>query len=134
MMGIDLNLDQKNDEVFDDYEEMFVGNYLYFEGCLLNEYVDAIDYAVIRFVSGGRRYLGYEIDREGAYVKGVINYKPYQPEPISEKKGVKLDDETVKRIRELRKENLSQYKIAEIVGSTQTTVSKVLHRKGAYAE
>lgn len=133
-MKITLGLDQNIDEVFGDYEENFVGNYLYFEGYLLDEYVDAIDYGVIRFVSGGRRYLGYEIDRDGAYVKGVINYKPYQPEPISENKGVKLDDETVKRIRELRKENLSQDKIAEIVGSTQTTVSKVLHRKGVYAE
>nr|DAM67734.1 MAG TPA: putative transcriptional regulator [Caudoviricetes sp.] len=133
-MKIDLGLDKRIDEVFMEYTESFIGNSVVFEGCLLNEYVDAIDYAVIRFVSGGRRYLGYEIDHEGAYVKGVINYKPYQPEPISENKGVKLDDETVKRIRELRKENLSQYKIAEIVGSTQTTVSKVLHRKGAYAE
>lgn len=133
-MKIDLGLDKRTDEVFMEYTESFIGNSIVFEGCLLDEYVDAIDYAIIRFVSGGRRYLGYEIDREGAYVKGVINYKPYQPEPISEKKGVKLDDETVKRIRELRKENLSQYKIAEIVGSTQTTVSKVLHRKGAYAE
>lgn len=133
-MKIDLGLDKRIDEVFMEYTESFIGNSIVFEGCLLNEYVDAIDYEIIRFVSGGRRYLGYEIDREGAYVKGVINYKPYQPEPISENKGVKLDDETVKRIRELRKENLSQYKIAEIVGSTQTTVSKVLHRKGAYAE
>lgn len=133
-MKIDLGLDKRTDEVFMEYTESFIGNSIVFEGCLLNEYVDAIDYAIIRFVSGGRRYLGYEIDREGAYVKGVINYKPYQPEPISENKGVKLDDETVKRIRELRKENLSQDKIAEIVGSTQTTVSKVLHRKGAYAE
>lgn len=133
-MKIDLGLDKRIDEVFMEYTESFIGNSIVFEGCLLNEYVDAIDYAIIRFVSGGRRYLGYEIDREGAYVKGVINYKPYQPEPISENKGVKLDDETVKRIRELRKENLSQDKIAEIVGSTQTTVSKVLHRKGAYAE
>ena len=133
-MKIDLGLDKRIDEVFMEYTESFIGNSIVFEGCLLDEYVDAIDYAIIRFVSGGRRYLGYEIDREGAYVKGVINYKPYQPEPISENKGVKLDDETVKRIRELRKENLSQDKIAEIVGSTQTTVSKILHRKGAYAE
>nr|DAU82944.1 MAG TPA: putative transcriptional regulator [Caudoviricetes sp.] len=133
-MAINLSLDKRTDQVFSSYEEQFVGNYLYFEGCLLDEYVDAIDYEIIRFVSGGRRYLGYELERDGAYVKGVIRYRPYQPEPISENKGVKLDDETVKRIRELRKENLSQYKIAEIVGSTQTTVSKVLHRKGAYAE
>ena len=133
-MKIDLGLDKRIDEVFMEYTESFVGNYIVFEGYLLAEYEQAIDARIIRFISGGRRYLGYEIDREGAYVKGVINYKPYQPDPISEKKGVKLDDETVKRIRELRKENLSQYKIAEIVGSTQTTVSKVLHRKGAYAE
>ena len=133
-MAIDLSLDKRIDEVFMEYTESFVGNYIVFEGYLLAEYEQAIDARIIRFISGGRRYLGYEIDREGAYVKGVINYKPYQPEPVSENKGVKLDDETVKRIRELRKENLSQYKIAEIVGSTQTTVSKVLHRKGAYAE
>lgn len=68
-MKITLGLEKRIDEVFDDYEENFVGNYLYFEGCLLNEYVDAIDYAIIRFVSDGRRYLGYEIDREGAYAE-----------------------------------------------------------------
>mgnify|MGYP002713975453 CR=1 FL=1 len=133
-MAINLRLDKRTDQVFMEYTEAFVGNSIVFEGYLLPHNQEARDAQVIRFVSGGRRYLGYEIDREGAYVKGVINYKPYQPEPISENKGVKLDDETVKRIRELRKENLSQDKIAEIVGSTQTTVSKVLHRKGAYAE
>ncbi len=133
-MAIDLSLKNRTDQVFSSYEEQFVGNSIVFEGCLLPHNARARDKQIIRFVSGGRRYLSYELDREGAYVKGVINYKPYQPEPISENKGVKLDDETVKRIRELRKENLSQYKIAEIVGSTQTTVSKVLHRKGAYAE
>lgn len=133
-MDIDLSLKNRTDQVFSDYTEKFVGNSIVFEGCLLPHNERARDKQIIRFVSGGRRYLSYELDREGAYVKGVINYKPYQPEPISENKGVKLDDETVKRIRELRKENLSQDKIAEIVGSTQTTVSKVLHRKGAYAE
>ena len=133
-MAIDLSLDKRTDEVFSKYEEKIVDKAIVFEGTLLPNNAKASDSRVIWFLSGGSRYVSYELDRDGAYVKGVINYKPYQPEPISENKGVKLDDETVKRIRELRKENLSQYKIAEIVGATQTTVSKVLHRKGAYAE
>ena len=68
-MKIDLGLDKRIDEVFMEYTESFIGNSIVFEGCLLDEYVDAIDYAIIRFVSGGRRYLSYELDREGAYVK-----------------------------------------------------------------
>lgn len=133
-MDIDLSLKNRTDQVFSDYTEKFVGNSIVFEGYLLPHNIEARDKQIIRFIGGGRRYIGYELERDGAYVRGVIMYRPYQPEPVSENKGVKLDDETVKRIRELRKENLSQYKIAEIVGSTQTTVSKVLHRKGAYAE
>lgn len=74
-MKIDLGLDKRTDQVFSDYEEKFVGNYIVFEGCLLPHNERARDKKIIRFISGGRRYIGYELKRDGAYVKGVIRYR-----------------------------------------------------------
>ena len=75
-MAVKLSLDKRIDEVFSEYKERFVGNSIVFEGCLLPHNERARDKQIMRFVSGGRRYLGYEIKRDGAYVKGVIRYRP----------------------------------------------------------
>lgn len=139
-----LTLNLSFNQVFDDYSEVFVGNSLRFEGCLRPCFEGVSNFNLIRFVSGGRRYVTYRLDRDGDFVRGSITYRPYDPESVSENQGIRmddetnkrfrLDDETIKRIRKLRKENLSQVEIAKKVGSSQTTVSNVLKKKGAYAE
>lgn len=68
-MAIDLRLKNRTDQVFSDYEESFVGNSIVFEGCLLPHNERARDKQIIRFVSGGRRYIGYELERDGTFVK-----------------------------------------------------------------
>lgn len=75
-MAIDLRLKNRTDQVFSEYEEKFVGNSIVFEGCLLPHNKKARDKQIIRFVSGGRRYVTYRLDRDGDFVRGWIRYRP----------------------------------------------------------
>ena len=143
-MARKLSLVLSFNQVFNDYREVFVGNSMLFEGCLKPAFTNASNFSLIKFVNGGRRYVTYRLDRDDDFVRGSITYRPYDPESVSENQGIRmddetnkrirLDDETIKRIRKLRKENLSQVEIAKKVESSQTTVSNVLNKKGAYAE
>ena len=76
----------------------------------------------------------YRLDRDGDYFNGSITYRPYEPEPVSENRGRRLNDDVVKKIKELKKEGLPQTKIADIVGVGRSSVHSVVNKKGAYAE
>lgn len=70
-----LTLDLSFNQVFTDYSEVFCGNSMLFEGCLRPCFEGVSNFNLIRFVSGGRRYVTYRLDRDGAYVRGVIRYR-----------------------------------------------------------
>lgn len=74
MANLTLNL--SFNEVFDDFSEVFVGNSLRFEGCLKPCFEGVSNFSLIKFVSGGRRYLTYDLDRDGVFVRGWIRYRP----------------------------------------------------------
>lgn len=86
-MKIDLGLDKRIDEVFSEYEERIVDKAIVFEGTLLPQNARASDSRVILFLSGGSRYVSYELERDGAYVKGWIRYRSAAK---SDPKGINL--------------------------------------------
>ena len=124
-MAIDLSLKNRTDQVFSDYEEKFVGNSIVFEGCLLPHNEQARDTQVIRFVSGGRKYLSYELERDGAYVKGRIKYYDYRPF---------FTRKDWEKVRLLKSKGIKQVDIAQYFGISDDVVSRIVNRKGAYAE
>lgn len=124
-MAIDLRLDKRTDQVFMEYEESFVGNSIVFEGCLLPHNVRARDKQIIRFVSGGRRYLSYELERDGAYVKGRIKYYDYRPF---------FTRKDWEKVRLLNSKGVKQIDIALYFGISQAAVSRIVNKKGVYAE
>mgnify|MGYP002713527559 CR=1 FL=1 len=152
-MAVDLRLKNRTDQVFSDYTEKFVGNSIVFEGCLLPHKIEARDKQIIRFVSGGRRYIGYELKRDGAYVRGVIRYRPLEkanPGNIAlsmakfdasigseaKKRPHKraVSDSNVEEIRGLSKQGFSKKDIAKKFKIHPTTVYNIVNNKGAYAE
>lgn len=152
-MWVELSIKSSVKDVFSDYEEKFVGNSIVFEGCLLPHKIEARDEQVIRFVSGGRKYLSYELERDGAYVKGVIRYRPMPlPKPKSiesciakieaaigkapstRDKRRAADDDQVDKIRLLHDKGVSQRAIARYFGIHYSTISKIINKKGVYAE
>ena len=124
-MAINFSLDKRTDQVFSSYEEQFVGNSIVFEGCLLPHNAKARDAQVIRFISGGRRYLSYELERDGAYVKGRIKYYDYRPF---------FTRKDWEKVRLLKSKGVKQIDIALYFGISQAAVSRIVNRKGAYAE
>ena len=124
-MAIDLSLKNRTDQVFSDYEEKFVGNSIVFEGCLLPHNARARDKQIIRFVSCGRRYIGYEIKRDGAYVKGRIKYYDYRPF---------FTRKDWEKVRLLNSKGVKQIDIALYFGISQAAVSRIVNKKGVYAE
>lgn len=124
-MAVSLGLDKRIDEVFSDYSERFVGNSIVFEGCLLTQYEKVKDAYVIRFISGGRRYIGYEIKRDGAYVKGKIRYCALRPS---------FTRKDWEKVRLLKSKGIKQVDIAQYFGISACIVSRIVNRKGAYAE
>lgn len=133
-MAVNLKLYYSFNQVFSSYEERYLGNSIIFEGCLKPRFANASNFSLIKFVSGGRRYVTYRLDRDGDYFNGSITYRPYEPEPVSENRGRRLNDDVVKKIKELKKEGLPQTKIADIVGVGRSSVHSVVNKKGAYAE
>ena len=152
-MKIDLSLDKRTDEVFSEYEERIVDKAIVFEGTLLPQNAKASDSRVIWFLSGGSRYVSYELDRDGAYVRGWIRYRPAAK---SDPKGIEVtiskmeesigrvskkrpktrgaSDEQVDKIRAMHANGMSQRAIARDCGIHYTTVGKIVNYKGAYAE
>lgn len=124
-MAINLSLDKRVDEVFSEYEERFVGNSIFFEGYLLAEYEQAIDARVIKFISGGRRYIGYELERDGAYIKGKIRYCALRPS---------FTKQDWEKVRLLKSKGIKQVDIAQYFGISADVVSRIVNRKGVYAE
>lgn len=152
-MWVELSIKSSFKEVFSDYEEKYIGNSIVFEGCLLPHKEKARDKQVIRFVSGGRRYIGYELKRDGAYVRGVIRYRPLEkanPDNIelsmakfdasigseAKKRPHKraVSDSNVEEIRGLSKQGFSKKDIAKKFKIHPTTVYNIVNNKGAYAE
>lgn len=155
-MAIDLRLKNRTDQVFSEYEEKFVGNSIVFEGCLLPHNVRARDTQIVRFVSGGRRYLTYDLDRDGGFVRGVIRYRALdETDPESIEKSIAetehdiakdnenpkssgapraADDEIVDRIRALYEGGASLRSIAKEFYLSYKTVNFIVNKKGAYAE
>lgn len=124
-MDIDLSLKNRTDQVFSSYEEQFVGNAIVFEGCLLPHNQEAKDAQVIRFISGGRRYSSYELERDGAYVKGRIKYYDYRPF---------FTRQDWEKVRLLKSKGVKQVDIAHYFGISEAAVSRIVNRKGVYAE
>ena len=124
-MDIDLSLKNRTDQVFSDYTEKFVGNSIVFEGYLLPHNVAARDKQIIRFISGGRRYLSYELKRDGAYVKGRIRYCSYRPF---------FTKQDWPKVRLLKSKGLKQVDIAQYFGISEAVVSRIVNKKGVYAE
>ena len=152
-MAIDLSLKNRTDQVFSEYEEQFVGNSIVFEGCLLPHNVRARDTQIVRFVSGGRRYLTYDLDRDGGFVRGVIRYRALDesdpdiieisiakieaaigraPRKMPQTRAV--NDAQIDKIRLLHAKGLSQRVIARDMDIHYMTVWKIINKKGAYAE
>lgn len=151
-----LSLDLSFNQVFDDYSEVFVGNSLRFEGCLKPCFANASNFSLIKFVSGGRRYVTYRLDRDDDFVKGVIRYRALDeadPEfvensiaeiehdiakdnenPKSSGAPRAADDEMVDRIRALYEGGASIRSIAKEFYLSYKTVNFIVNRKGAYAE
>lgn len=124
-MAVNLSLDKRSDEVFSYYEEQFVGNSIVFEGYLLAECEQAIDARVIKFISGGRRYIGYELERDGAYIKGKIRYCALRPS---------FTRKDWEKVRLLKSKGIKQVDIAQYFGISADVVARIVNRKGAYAE
>ncbi len=124
-MAVDLRLKNRTDQVFSDYTEKFVGNSIVFEGYLLPHNVAARDKQIIRFVSGGRRYLSCELERDGAYVKGRIKYYDYRPF---------FTRKDWEKVRLLNSKGVKQIDIALYFGISQAAVSRIVNKKGVYAE
>lgn len=124
-MAMNLSLDKRTDQVFSSYEEQFVGNSIIFKGCLLPHNERARDKQIIRFVSGGRRYIGYELERNGAYVKGRIRYCAYRPF---------FTRKDWEKVRLLKSKGVKQIDIALYFGISEAAVSRIVNRKGVYAE
>lgn len=162
-MAVNLRLDKRTDEVFSEYDERIVSKAIVFEGTLLPQNARASDRQVIWFLSGGSRYVSYELERDGAYVKGVIRYRPLQhanprgidiaiaigrlEEVIGEvasdeqvkapkRPGKKraVDDELAKTIRDMYRDGETQVSIAKKFYLNKKTVNFVVNKKGAYAE
>lgn len=126
-----LALNLTFDEAFTIYRESWSGDCLCFEGVLKEDFAGASDLRVIDFVSGGRRYKAYKLDRDGAGFKGWVRYYPFVP-TVKDLGQRSLDDEAVARVDQLREQGLSHVKIAEILGVSSWTISQVVNRKGAY--
>ncbi|MBM0046850.1 hypothetical protein JNO63_07065 [Anaerococcus sp. mt242] len=124
-MAINLKLHYSFNQVFSSYEERYVGNSIIFEGCLKPHNQEAKDAQVIRFISGGRRYLDYELERDGAYVKGRIRYYAYRPF---------FTRQDWAKVRLLKSKGVKQVDIAHYFGISEAAVSRIVNRKGAYAE
>lgn len=124
------------DEAFLSYKESWSKNCLFFEGVLREDFAGASDLRVIDFVSGGRRYKAYKLDRRGASCKGWVRHYPFVPAAKQDDKQVghrSLDDEGVARVDELREQGVSQVDIADMLGVSSWTISQVVNRRGAYA-
>lgn len=124
-MAVNLSLDKRIDEAFSEYEERFVGNSIFFEGYLLDNNERASDTMIIRFISGGRRYIGYDLERDGDYVKGRIRYCAYRP-------SFTMQDWA--KVRLLKSKGVKQVDIAQYFGISAGVVSRIVNRKGVYAE
>ncbi len=73
-MAVNLKLHYSFNQVFSSYEERYLGNSIIFEGCLKPRFANASNFSLIKFVSGGRRYVTYRLDRDNDFVRGVIRY------------------------------------------------------------
>lgn len=152
-MSKKLTLSLSFNQVFDDYSEVFVGNSLRFEGCLRPCFEGVSNFNLIRFVSGGRRYVTYRLDRDDDFVKGVIRYRALaeaDPEfievsiakieaaigraPRKMPQTRAVNDAQIDKIRLLHASGMSQRDIARDMDIHHTTVGKIINKKGAYAE
>lgn len=151
--NIDLRLHKRTDEVFSKYEEMIVSKAIVFEGVLLPHNARASDKQVIWFLSGWSRYVSYELERDGAYVRGWIRYRPAESDDTKniEQAMSKLEeaigqvskkrpqtraasDEQVDEIRSMHARGMSQRAIARDFGIHYMIVHNIVNRKGAYAD
>lgn len=124
-MAVNLGLDKRIDEVFSEYEEKYIDNSIVFEGCLLPHNKKARDKQIIRFISGGRRYIGYDLERDGDYVKGKIRYCAFRPS---------FTRKDWEKVRLLKSKGVKQIDIALYFGISQAAVSRIVNKKGVYAE
>ncbi|WP_262123413.1 helix-turn-helix domain-containing protein [Anaerococcus sp. Marseille-Q5996] len=148
-----LTLSLSFNQVFTDYSEVFVGNSLRFEGCLKPCFEGVSNFNLIRFVSGGRRYVTYRLDRDGDFVRGVIRYRALaeaDPEfievsiakmeaaigraPRKMPQTRAVNDAQIDKIRLLHASGMSQRDIARDMDIHYMTVGRIINRKGAYAE
>lgn len=124
-MAVNLSLDKRIDEAFSECEERFVGNSIFFEGYLLDNNERASDTMIIRFISGGRRYIGYDLERDGAYVRGRIRYCAYRPF---------FTKQDWPKVRLLKSKGIKQADTAQYFGISEAVVSRIVNKKGVYAE
>lgn len=152
-----LSLNLSFNEVFDDYREVFVGNSLRFEGCLRPCFEGVSNFNLIRFVSGGRRYVTYRLDRDDDFVRGVIRYGALDeadprnidraiskmeeaigevPKKRPKRSGKKrvADDELAKKMQDMYKAGATQVSLAKKFDINKKTVYLIVNKKGAYAE
>jgi len=118
------------DEAFESYSESWLKNCLLFEGVLREDFADTSDLRIVDFVSGGRRYKAYELDRMGASCKGWVRYYPYVP--MMGVKDVKADKELVRKIRLVVDKGASIADTAYYFNVPYDTVVSIKVRKGAF--
>lgn len=133
-MAIKLKLSKSFGDVFSSYTERYKGNYIFFEGEIKKGYKTVTNGQLIRFISGGRRYMDYKLERDGTHFKGWVRYYPYKPcEDKRSCKGRKLSKATIDEIRDLYKQGYSKVEIAAITGVSRPSVSKITNNKGCYS-
>lgn len=118
------------DEAFLSYKESWIKNCLYFEGILREDFADTSDLRVIDFVSGGRRYKAYKLDRRGASCKGWVRYYPYVP--MMGVKDVKADKELVRKIRLVVDKGTPIVDAAHYFNVPYNTIINIQRRKGDF--
>lgn len=118
------------DEAFVSYKESWIKNCLFFEGVMREDFADTSDLRIVDFVSGGRRYKAYKLERRGASCKGWVRYYPYVP--MMATKDIKADKELVRKIRLVVDKGVSIADTAYYFNVPYDTIVRIKRRKGAF--
>ena len=125
-----LTWDLTFDEAFISYDESWRGDCVCFEGVLRKDFVRSTDLTVVKFVSGGRRYKTYKLEREGTSFKGWIQFPPFVPLMATE--DVKADKELVRKIRLVVDKGASVVDTARYFNVPYEIVVNIKRRQGAF--
>lgn len=135
-MRKEIKLEYTVEEVFDLYEEYYSPSKLEFTGKLKKIYRSSFDHQVIRFISEGRKYKKYSLQREGCKVIGWIEYYSYDHSKrlncLHQHRPPKLNKNDAYKIEELIKNGHSINSIAKKYNVSRMTIYNIRNNRGAY--